>query len=159
MARARSRPGTVTSLGSVLAPIVGARAGFIVEVAPGGEPRVDYQGNRLGPIAARSTVDIPALPKGERLEVLLVFESNDPIRPIVIGLLRGPGGLEARGPRPADQTLGRRLVLEAPDEVEIRCGPASITLRRNGRIVLRGLQIESRATGANKIRGGSVQIN
>lgn len=54
---------------------------------------------------------------------------------------------------------GRRLVIEAEDELVLRCGKASITLRRNGRVVIEGVQLESRAAGANKIRGGSVQIN
>jgi hypothetical protein len=54
---------------------------------------------------------------------------------------------------------GRRLVLEGLDELVLRCGEASITLRRNGRIVIRGVEVETRAAGSNKIRGGSVQIN
>lgn len=54
---------------------------------------------------------------------------------------------------------GRRLEIEGKDEVVIRCGKASITLRRNGRIIIKGTYVESRSKGTNRIKGGSVQIN
>jgi hypothetical protein len=54
---------------------------------------------------------------------------------------------------------GKRVVIEALDEIVLRCGQASITLRRNGRIVIRGTYIETRAIGTNRIKGGNVQIN
>jgi len=33
---------------------------------------------------------------------------------------------------------GKRVVLEGNDEVVLKCGEASITLRRDGKIILRG---------------------
>ena len=54
---------------------------------------------------------------------------------------------------------GKRGVLEGEDEVVLRCGEASITLRRNGKIVIRGAYVESHAAGTNRIKGGSVRIN
>lgn len=54
---------------------------------------------------------------------------------------------------------GRRVELTAQDEVVLKCGDASITLRRNGRIVIRGAYVESHAKGTNRIKGGSVLIN
>lgn len=54
---------------------------------------------------------------------------------------------------------GSEVVLEVQDEIVLRCGKASITLRRNGRIVIRGTYVENRAEGVNRIKGGSVQIN
>jgi hypothetical protein len=54
---------------------------------------------------------------------------------------------------------GKRVVLDARDEIVLRCGKASITLRRNGRIVIRGTYVETRSQGTNRIKGGSVQIN
>jgi hypothetical protein len=54
---------------------------------------------------------------------------------------------------------GKQVVLEAKDEIVLRCGQASITLRRNGRIVIRGTYVETRSSGVNRIKGGSVQIN
>jgi len=65
---------------------------------------------------------------------------------------------------PAEEKLeakvdGKRVVIEGQDEVVLRCGQASITLRRNGKVVVRGTYLETRATGTNRIKGGSVQIN
>jgi hypothetical protein len=54
---------------------------------------------------------------------------------------------------------GKRVVIDAADEIVLRCGKASITLRRNGRIVIRGTYVETRSEGVNRIKGGSVQIN
>ncbi|WP_158502156.1 hypothetical protein [Vitiosangium sp. GDMCC 1.1324] len=54
---------------------------------------------------------------------------------------------------------GRHVVIEARDELELRCGDASILLRRNGRIVLEGFQVDSRSRGLQRIKGGKVEIN
>ena len=34
-----------------------------------------------------------------------------------------------------------------------------MTLRANGKVVIRGAYVETRARGTNRIKGGSVQIN
>jgi hypothetical protein len=54
---------------------------------------------------------------------------------------------------------GKRVVIDAQDEIVLRCGEASITLRRNGRVVVRGTYVETRSRGVNRIKGGTVQIN
>lgn len=54
---------------------------------------------------------------------------------------------------------GKRVELEGQDEIVLRCGKASITLRRNGRVVIRGTYVESYSRGTNRIKGGTVQIN
>jgi hypothetical protein len=54
---------------------------------------------------------------------------------------------------------GKRVELRGEDEIVLRCGEASITLRRNGRIVVRGTHVESSSKGINRIKGGAVQIN
>jgi hypothetical protein len=54
---------------------------------------------------------------------------------------------------------GARVRIVARDEVVIACGPASITLRRNGRVIIRGTHVETRAAGTNRIRGGQVRVN
>ena len=53
----------------------------------------------------------------------------------------------------------KRIEIEGQDEVVLRCGKASITLRRNGRVIIRGTYVESRSTGTNRIKGGAVLIN
>jgi hypothetical protein len=165
MSRKRERLASVTPISGRREPVRGNRVGWIAGSEPDGRVRVDYEGNSMGPVPARAVVAIPpdAVDGSSRQEVLLAFEAEDPLRPIVVGLLRSPTVLEGEawlpGPPDAVECDGRRVVLEAADEIVLRCGEASLTLRRNGQVVLKGVQVESRASGANKIRGGSVQIN
>ena len=54
---------------------------------------------------------------------------------------------------------GKRVNVEAAEEIVLRCGKASITLRSNGRLVIRGTYVEMQASGTNRIKGGAVLIN
>jgi len=54
---------------------------------------------------------------------------------------------------------GKRLQITAHDELVLQCGKASITLRRNGRLIIRGAYVESRSSGTHRIKGGAVLIN
>ncbi len=54
---------------------------------------------------------------------------------------------------------GRRVRIVAKDEIVLECGEASITLRRNGRIVIKGTYVETCSEGTNRIKGGQVRIN
>ena len=65
---------------------------------------------------------------------------------------RAEGALEA-------QVDGIRVRIHARYEVVLECGKASITLRRNGRVIIRGTYVETRSQGTNRIRGGQVRIN
>ncbi len=73
-----------------------------------------------------------------------------------------PEPQEPPGPQPfvieADVD-GRRVELKAQDELVLRCGEASVTLRRNGRVIVRGTHVETYSTGVNRIKGGQVRIN
>jgi hypothetical protein len=146
-------------------------------LAPGSKPGalvVDFEGNATGPLAARSVValDEAAIRDAlqSRRQVVLLFENEDPRLPIVIGLLTADAGaalfgslLHPQAATPAHPTEahvdGKRVVLEGDQEIVLRCGDASITLRRDGKLVLRGTYIETTAKGLNRIRGGSVKIN
>ncbi len=54
---------------------------------------------------------------------------------------------------------GKRVVLEGKEEVVLKCGDASITLTKAGKILIRGKYLLSRSSGVNRILGGSVQVN
>jgi hypothetical protein len=54
---------------------------------------------------------------------------------------------------------GERLELKSEREIVLRCGKASITLTRDGKILIRGTYLLNRSVGTNRIQGGSVQIN
>jgi hypothetical protein len=57
------------------------------------------------------------------------------------------------------QVDGKRVTIEGADEVVLKCGQASITLRRNGKLIIKGTYVETHSTGVNRIKGGSVQVN
>jgi hypothetical protein len=57
------------------------------------------------------------------------------------------------------QRDGEQLTLTAQREIVLRCGNASITLTRAGKILIQGTYLLSRSSGVNRIKGGSVQIN
>jgi len=72
----------------------------------------------------------------------------------------------ASGARPVENAVvleadvdGTRVRVTARDEVVIACGKASITLRRNGRVVIRGTHVETLSSGTNRIKGGQVRVN
>ncbi len=54
---------------------------------------------------------------------------------------------------------GRRVLIEGQDEIVFQCGKASVTLRRNGKVVIRGTHVETVSDGTNRIKGGQVRIN
>ena len=92
-----------------------------------------------------------------------MFEQGDPRAAPRDGPHPAPGGERLA---PATEIDGfqatiddQRLELKAEREIVLRCGKASITLTRAGKILLRGAYIFSRSTGVNKIKGGSVQLN
>jgi hypothetical protein len=139
--------------------IRGHVTGRLVGRTEAGEVLVDYPGNPHGPLVARTTVLLGERAGAELSEVLLVFEGERSNQPVVVGVLRAPGDkVVGEGGREA-LVDGRRVVIDAVDEIVLRCGEASITLRRNGRVVIRGAYVETRSRGVNRVKGGSVQIN
>jgi len=62
--------------------------------------------------------------------------------------------------QPALQERAQEVVnLSATQRIELRCGKSSLTLNRDGSILLRGVDLISRASGVNKIKGAAVKIN
>src|SRR5215468_10952920 len=67
----------------------GSRVGSIVAIEPG--PIVDFPGNPLGPqrakLVASLTAETISVACSANLPVLLVFESDDPSRPVIIDVI------------------------------------------------------------------------
>jgi hypothetical protein len=138
--------------------MTGPRVGWIVAGSKPGELRVDYPGNPGNHVSARSIVpfDAKSLERAisEQREVVLFFEENDPRRPLDAILGEVPQGA------PVEANVDRkRILLEGKEEVVLRCGKSSITLRPNGKLVIRGAYVETYAEGTNRIKGGVVKIN
>ena len=53
----------------------------------------------------------------------------------------------------------RRVELAADEELSLKCGDSTITIRATGQILLNGKDIVSQAKRSNRIRGGSIQLN
>jgi hypothetical protein len=147
----------------------GARVGRVVDFIRG-RVRVDYEGNPGGPLSARvsATLDDAALAAAARdnQEALLVFERADPSRPVLMALLRSEKPLLdvlLAGELPTEDKIvrveERRVLIQGEEEIVLQCGKASLTLRRDGKVVLRGVNLVTQAEQVNKIRGGKVQIN
>jgi hypothetical protein len=146
--------------------------GTIAEVTDDGRAFVQFEENPGTPLLARSTLTADAVPaegdlRGRR--VLLVFEDGNLARPIIIGVIH-----DRVLPPPAPRTFtlarrdgepltlladGKRLDIEAKEEIVLKCGGSSVSLRADGRILIRGRHLVSRASETNAIKGGSVKIN
>ena len=104
---------------------------------------------------ARSVVDLHAAHIGHA--VALLFEGGDPESPIVIGVLRD--AIQERPPDLAVEADGERMLVTAKQQLVLRCGKASITLTRTGKVVIEGTYVLTRSAGVNRIQGASVQLN
>lgn len=150
--------------------IEGVRIGIVTGIDANGQVLVDYSGNVQGHLTARLTSSAneklrQGSPAGR--EVLLSFEDNDPGRPVIIDTLysllddiaeQSKSVLEAQ--KPEEVTVDqKRLIFDAEEEIVLRCGEASITLSSAGKVLIKGNYLVSRSSGANRIKGGSVQIN
>ena len=110
-------------------------------------------------VAARSTVDLHSAHIGR--EVLLNFIGGDASRPVIVGVFADAAGLpDAQTPNTVQvEADGARLLVGAKDQLVLRCGKASITLTRAGKVLIEGSYLLSRSTGVNRVKGGSVQLN
>lgn len=135
---------------------------------------------------ALSTITISPQHLGR--QVALMFTQGSNPMPVIIGLIHSPlqqvldtvlantvtpngdelifpGSLNTSNNPPSElssslvQIDGKQLILEGHEEIVLRCGEASITLNKSGKISIRGKYLLSRATGVNRILGGSVQVN
>jgi hypothetical protein len=67
---------------------------------------------------------------------------------------------QCRADRPDSfEIVGRSVTLVGREEVVLRCGEASLALRADGQMTLKGKNLMSRASETNKVRGATVLIN
>jgi len=141
-----------------LTQLPGVLAGEITGVDDNGLPLVRWS---HGAAVAARAVWTPGAPSWRHCigtRVLVGFLNGDESQPIVLGLLDAPPAAGDDVSR-AKETQPRTLRVEAGEELVIECGEAKISLRRDGRIEIRGTHLISRSSGPNKIKGGSVFIN
>jgi hypothetical protein len=119
-------------------------------------------GGRSEPVRAQTLFSVESTEELQQLigaDVLVLIHDDDPDgQPIILGQVRDslmrPRTLRVGQPLP-----DKRVVVEARDELLIKCGDSSIHLRRDGRVTTKGKHVVSRSSGVNKIKGSSVQLN
>ncbi|ARU58833.1 hypothetical protein OLMES_4845 [Oleiphilus messinensis] len=151
--------------------------GKVVAISDAGNPVVSYNApTEHHPVEALSTVMLDTADIGK--DIALSFAQNRQNMPIVMGVIRSllddvlsadapvdakdePESVDSFPDPVSPEVLvnGQKLELSAAEEVTLRCGKSSITLKKNGKIVIRGEHILSRAAGANRIKGGSIELN
>lgn len=152
--------------------------GSIYGINDEGAALIDFPENPCKePIKAIST--LPITNQHISRKVALLFNGGDYQQPVIIGLIHSPldsviDSYELAQPssdikedsREDNQVKvndamvdNKRIVLEGKEEIVLKCGEASITLTKEGKILIRGKYILNRSSGVNRIMGGSVQVN
>ncbi len=151
--------------------VEGVRVGKVINIDESGRVFVDYAGNPEGEVAARfaGSIKLETLRQAasDGRDVLLVFENNDPLRPIIIDTLSSlideiatTEDMDLKVDEAEDVTIdGQKITFDAKEQIVLKCGKASITLTRAGKVLIRGAYLLNRSSGVNRIKGGSVQIN
>ncbi|KMQ50103.1 Uncharacterized protein CHISP_2963 [Chitinispirillum alkaliphilum] len=54
---------------------------------------------------------------------------------------------------------GKKVLIEAQNEIRLQCGKGSITITEEGKVSIRGNHLVSRSSGINNVKGATVAIN
>lgn len=138
----------------------------LLEILPDGKVRIAVPSHGIADMRATPVCALQALCEGTLVAVM--FEQGDTTRALLIGPMAGveasagiatPGVATPTGSGREAVIDEQRILIEADQEIELRCGEAAIILTADGRILLRGSYISSHASATQRIRGGAVQIN
>lgn len=145
--------------GALPAPIFGVAVANIRAALSDGCFRLDIPALAMPSVDARVACALDGLTPGTAVAVM--FEGGDVNRALIIGPMYcgNDANIEASGAETEVVVDHQRIVIEAGQELELRCGEAAIILTADGRILQRGTYISSHASATQRIRGGSVQIN
>lgn len=143
---------------------INAMKGVVTGLLENGLPVVAVAGQSTKFIVSRSLQQLASSGLASGTEVLIACDEGYPTRAILLGVVTSleKADVDVASPRtrPAMARLdGRSVVLEADSEIVLRCGKGSLTLTADGRIVMKGVEITSRALRKHKIKGGTVDIN
>jgi len=143
------------------APIQGVVIGELLALSEGDATALVRYPGQEGASAMRALTSVDLHRGNIGASVVLMFVQSDPQRPVVVGVLRGQAGWPLENP-PAQVEMdadGQRMIVSAREQLVLRCGKASITLTKAGKVLIEGSYLLSRSTGVNRIKGGSVQLN
>jgi len=133
---ALASPGALPLRATLIA--IDAYGGLRVQFKDGGECACDCLESALPPE--------PALAAGDQVLVLPACAD-------------GPAIVLGRIGRHPTAEHPRRVLLQASESLTLKCGDASIDLRADGKVLIRGDDVLLRAKGTQRIRAGTVAIN
>jgi hypothetical protein len=155
--------------------------GKVISINDHGNPLIAYnEATHTLPIEALTTVPLNDASIGK--DVAISFAQNQGGTPIVMGVIRrilddvisqqenttplttaiddiNTNLLRTENSKPEIIVDGNKLELSAADEITLRCGKSSITLNKNGKILIKGEHMLNRTAGSYKIKSGSIQLN
>lgn len=141
----------------------GVVIGVLVGISDKDELLVVYPSNpNETALKAKTTVSLGNDDIGK--EVALMFEGGNPKLPLIIGRIQNPHEVKEHVKSEKEEVIGvdvddEHIMISGKQSIRLKCGKASITLTKEGKILVRGTYILNRSSGANRIKGGSVQIN
>ncbi|SRR6266545_6430161 len=97
--------------------------------------------------------------------VLCLIEHDDHQRGLILGRIEATVASAPAIVTPAEEVKSAlakvpdELVIEAKHSLTLRVGAGSITIREDGKILIKGKDLVSHAQRLNRIKGGAVQIN
>jgi hypothetical protein len=160
MSRNAFGPQTVVALPVRSAEPVTCRTalGRVAALDAGGGPLVTLDGAADPlPRPADATVLVSAADIGSAVTLLVASDGRPPI---ITGVVQRLACDPLSRAAPTVVTLdGESLVFEAQREIVLRCGKSSLTLTRDGKVVLRGTDLLEASSGSHRIRGATVEIN
>jgi hypothetical protein len=123
--------------------------GRILAITSEGEIMVEREGD-LSCITCdflrTSSAPLPELNQGD-LVLYAVDESID--RGYVLGIIQ----------KYTSEEDPRYLKINAKESIELRCGNSTMIMNKEGKVIVKGNEVVSRARGINKIKGAAVKIN
>jgi len=151
--------------------------GTLVGLSAEGRPLIICSNDTSQSLEAITTVPVNKQLIGR--QVTLLFNNGDPKLPVIMGLVQNPlldileqqldNGNHEKNENQLEKGVGnvqnefyvdgKKVVIEAAEEIVLKCGDASITLTKSGKILIRGKYVLNRSSGVHRIMGGSVQIN
>lgn len=139
--------------------IHGIVIGTLAGISTSGTPEVRYPGSPSSK-ALQALATQPVTNEDLGRELALSFVDGNPRQPVILGFLHQAGAARADSAESVDVDVdGETVTLTGKQQIVLKCGKASITLTRAGKVIIKGAYLSSRSTGVNRIKGGSVQIN
>ncbi len=98
----------------------------------------------------------------QQSRAMVIRTGDTPARWVLVGLVRERLSTQAVTARPGQLEVamdGETLRLTAERDIVLKCGEASLTLRKDGKIVLSGTNVLTASRGPNRIKGASIALN